>query len=165
MSIDRLIVPMLGVRLFRDLTPRQLKMVALGAERIAFAAGEKIIREGETGDAAYLIVDGSAEIEQPATLGTAGTGVAIGALIAEMAMLVETVHFVTVVAETDVKALVFRREVMQDLMTRDPELAAHFVEVIRRGLEKMAADLHAIEATLASESAGDVLPLVNTASG
>ena len=46
----------------RNLGPWQAKIVALMGELRSFRAGEPIIRKGETGDAMYVLIDGTAEV-------------------------------------------------------------------------------------------------------
>jgi serine/threonine-protein kinase len=99
-----------------------LRFMRGGAEfpQTTFPAGTVIIREGDAGNAAYIIVSGQCEVRKtingiPSVLKTLGPGEVFG----EMAVLTESPRTATVVAIADTTALVVTRPVMQqelDLM-------------------------------------------------
>jgi CRP-like cAMP-binding protein len=51
-----------GFALFADLNAPQLLAVAGSFEEVAFAEGERILRQGLTGSGFYLILDGTADV-------------------------------------------------------------------------------------------------------
>jgi CRP-like cAMP-binding protein len=51
-----------GFALFADLNAPQLLSVAGSFEEVAFAEGERILRQGLTGSGFYVILDGTAEV-------------------------------------------------------------------------------------------------------
>jgi serine/threonine protein kinase len=99
-----------------------LRFMRGGAEfpQTTFPAGTVIIREGEQGNSAYIIVSGQCEVRKTingvdSVLKTLGAGEVFG----EMAVLTEAARTATVVATQDTTALVVTRPVMQqelDLM-------------------------------------------------
>ena len=50
------------IPLFADLRPSQARIVALLAGIESHAPGEAVVRQGETGDEMYVIIDGTAEV-------------------------------------------------------------------------------------------------------
>ena len=144
-QLDDVVVPLLSARIFSGLSPAQLKALALDAEAVAFKRGDVVLRAYQEGDAAYLIGSGTV-IEQldqddagrPQEYGT-------GAMLGELAMLVETLHSATIVAHTQVRALKFRRETMQKLMLADPSLAEHFTGKLRLRLVETARKLREVD--------------------
>jgi CRP-like cAMP-binding protein len=60
-----------GFALFADLNAPQLLSVAGSFEEVAFAEGERVLRQGLTGSGFYIILDGSAEVRIDGT--TRGT--------------------------------------------------------------------------------------------
>jgi serine/threonine-protein kinase len=85
-----------------------------------FQAGEEIVREGEVGDTAFIIVDGECEVVQGAGasrvhLRAMGPGEVFG----ETALLTAGPRTATVVARTPMSVLVVTRESLErELMAR-----------------------------------------------
>lgn len=144
-QLDDIVVPLLSARIFTGLTAAQLKALALEAEAVTFKRGDILVRAYQEGDAAFLIGGGSVieqfdhdDSERPQEFGT-------GAMIGELAMLVETLHSATIVARSQVRALKFKRESMQALMLKDPTLAEHFTEKLRLRLAETAKKLREVD--------------------
>ncbi len=144
MTAAALLAPLARAALFTGLTPAQKRAIAEMAERIVFADGARIITEGDAGDAAYLIVSGQALRTSGPGLGKGPERLGPGSMIAPMAMLVDTVHGSTVIAEGPVRALAFPRAEMHRLMEEDASIAAHFADRIRDHLAHLAEELRAI---------------------
>ncbi|MBU2583051.1 MAG: cyclic nucleotide-binding domain-containing protein [Alphaproteobacteria bacterium] len=141
MAIDALVKPMLPLAIFRGLKPLQITEIARRAERIIYRPGDIIIEEDAIGDAAVLIVSGDAvRISGPEHDGPPEP-VKAGALVGEMAMLVESIHSSTVIARGNVKALRITRAEMHEQMAEDHSLAEHFLERISGRLRSLAEDL------------------------
>jgi CRP-like cAMP-binding protein len=151
MAHDALVDPLLGVALFEGLKPHQLAEIARQAERIVFRPGDKIIEEGVEADAAFLIVDGEAMRMSGPQIQGETERVLPGSLIAEMAMLIDTEHTSTIVAEGPVRALKIARASLHGQMTADPSLAEHFVTKIIGRLVALARELREIDRALAVE--------------
>ena len=144
-QLDDVVVPLLSARIFSGLSAAQLKALALDAEAITFKRGDVVLRAYQEGDAAFLIASGSVieQLEQddsgrPQEFST-------GAMLGELAMLVETLHSATIVARTPVRALKFKRETMQALMLKDPTLAEHFTDKLRQRLLETAKKLREVD--------------------
>ncbi|HZA00674.1 MAG TPA: cyclic nucleotide-binding domain-containing protein [Hyphomicrobiaceae bacterium] len=152
MTHDALVDPLQRVALFHGLAPMQLADVARQAERIVFRPGDKIIEEGGAGDAAFLIADGEAVRTSGPEVQAAPERVLPGSLIGEMAMLIETEHSSTIVAEGTVRALKITRASLHDQMMKDPSLAEHFVTKITGRLLALAEELRQIDRALAVEN-------------
>lgn len=152
MAIDALVKPLLRVALFQGLRPLQITEIARLADRIVYRPGDVIIREREAGDAAILIVAGEAVRVRGPELQMPAEPVPEGALIGEMAMLIETEHTSTVVARTAVRALRITRESIHAQMQEDPSLAHHFLSRISLRLKLLAEELRHADQILAHEA-------------
>lgn len=101
-----------------------------------FAAGEAIVREGEQGDAAYILVAGEADIiKGKGDNATVVRRIGAGDITGETALLATGIRMATVVAVTQVTALVVTRETLERelegrgwLETLVRALARRFVE-------------------------------------
>lgn len=95
------------LEIFRGLDRSQLEGIVRAGERIVFRPGQTIIAAGAPGDAAFLIAEGEAAI----AVEDQGVGEVIlpGALIGELAILVEHEYKVSVVCRTAVRTIKFTR--------------------------------------------------------
>ena len=50
------------VPLFSGIEPTKLKLLAFTSDRVSYSAGQILFRQGDEGDAAYVILSGSADI-------------------------------------------------------------------------------------------------------
>ena len=156
MAIDALVQPLLGLELLRGLRPAQLAEIARRSERMTYRPGDSIITENAAGDAAIVLVSGEAlRVAGPGLNGRPET-VPTGALLGEMAMLIETDYSSTVVARTAVRALRLTRAGLHAQMADDADLAEHFVLAIAGRLRHLASELHGVEACLSDPGAETV---------
>lgn len=152
MPADVLAAPLLRVALFQGLKPLQLAEIARRAERIVFKDGDIITAEDAQGDAAFLLVSGSAYVDADADQ-SAGerlrvTPVETGSLIGEMAMLIEHHYGATIRAKGQVRALKITRTQMHAHMLRDPSLAEHLTDLIAGRLHTATEELQRIDQLL-----------------
>ena len=149
MAIDSLVQPLRRVTLFQGLRPLQITEIARRAERIVYRAGQPIIEVDKPGDAAILIVAGDAVRTSGPHGQDLSEPVPPGALIAELAMLVEVTHSSTVIARGQVRALRIAREELFRQMEDDHALAEHFVAMLSTRLHKVSEEYRAIDRRLA----------------
>lgn len=153
MAIDALVKPLLLVELFRGLRPLQITEIARRSFRTVYKPGETIMAADEAGDYAVLIVSGRAvRIAAPGEMGLSEE-LPEGTLLGEMAMLIETTHSSTVIAETPVRALRIARSELHEQMAEDRSLADHFMQRIRDRLVVMSEELRRIDGALAQSDA------------
>jgi CRP-like cAMP-binding protein len=152
MAHDALVDPLQRVALFQGLKPEQIAEIGRQAERIVFRPGDRIIEEGGEGDAAFLIVAGDAMRTSGPEIQGAAERISPGSLIGEMAMLIDTEHTSTIIAEGPVRALKITRASLHGQMAADPSLADHFVTKIIGRLHALAEELRNIDRELAFES-------------
>ena len=166
MSHKSLYQPFRLVTLFQGLNPLQITEIAEYAERMIFRDGDVILRAGEEGDAAYLIVKGKVALTHCGhdhNRGTSGQDamgdivtMPAGTLLGEMGMLIDGhIHASNVTAIGAVRAFKVTRASMHRQMDADPDLAAHFVAKISARLQSVADELHAISNTLTPQGDRD----------
>jgi membrane protein len=104
----------------------------------AFAKGETLIKEGEHSKTSFLLVEGEVgvykESDGPSRkLGKLGKGELFG----EMAYLLNEPRTATVIAETEVKALVLPPDTLEELMRYSAPLSRHIIDTLCQRLERM----------------------------
>lgn len=122
-------IPMLG-----PLSGPVLERLATGSERVSVDQGTAIIREGEAGDAFYIVDAGRVHV----TVGGRDAGVlGPGDAFGEIALLRDVPRTATVTAEQPTDLLVLRRESFLEALTGQPRSRAVAAEVVQ---EHLAAD-------------------------
>ena len=119
------------VSLLSGLSLERLQAVDRVAREAEYVQGEVIVREGEPGDELYLLVEGTVEVrrrtgEGEVRLDTLGAGAYFG----EMAVLDGSPRSATVVATSDVRALVLDGVRLRELVLEMPELAFDLLRVL-----------------------------------
>ncbi|MGB0684233.1 MAG: cyclic nucleotide-binding domain-containing protein [Magnetovibrionaceae bacterium] len=118
--------------LFSKVDPAKLKLIAFASEMESYDDGEVVFREGDTGDAAYLIIEGTAAIvvEQAscgeAVIGTLGKDEMVG----EMAIFRASPRAATIRAQGPLNMLRVEGDVFLDVVTGDADAALGVMRVL-----------------------------------
>jgi CRP-like cAMP-binding protein len=150
--MDKVVAPLTRVAAFDGLTREQIGDIARHAQKLKFLRGDVITRAGAPGDGAFVIASGPAECIAASPEGQSEM-LAPGALVGEMAMLIEHDYQATVVARDWVFCLKITRAAMHAQMRADPALAEHFQRRVTERLLQVADELRRIDAILASQGA------------
>jgi CRP-like cAMP-binding protein len=148
--MDKVIAPLMRVAAFQGLTRQQFEGIAQHAIKLKFLRGDVITKAGAPGDGAFVIASGPAECVATAADGS-NEAVVPGALIGEMAMLIEHDYLATVVARDWVLCLKITRAALHEQMREDPSLAEHFQRRVTERLLQVAEDLRRIDSILAAQ--------------
>lgn len=113
-------------------------------ERQFHTAGETVLRQGDPGDAAYVIVDGLATVLDGD--GHPGRELTRGDLFGELALLTARPRTATVVAATDLDLMVLERDAFRQQLRSSADAAEHVIEMLA---ERLAAPINTSNARLA----------------
>jgi CRP/FNR family cyclic AMP-dependent transcriptional regulator len=119
------------IPIFAGLSGRQRRRIAEHTEIGEIKSGETIVREGFTGEAAFVLLTGAARVERA---GDPVVEVRSGALIGELSLLSGQVRSATVTATRDLWVLRIRRETFRRLLEQEPTIAVHLLENLSRRL-------------------------------
>lgn len=103
---------------------------------VKYKSGETILTEGEDGDTAFLIIDGSVEVSvgsEAKAVGTLKTGEVFG----EMSLIEPGPRSATVKAVGDTECIVTNYDEFIASMRDDPERAVEFMKTLVRRLRQM----------------------------
>jgi CRP-like cAMP-binding protein len=119
------------IRLFASLNTADLQALADIADVAEFAAGERIITEGEVGDCLYVLLAGEVVVFRTpegkrVELARLGAGVVFG----EMAILTEETRSASVEAAVDCQCLSIEREPFRSLVEERPQIAFGIFEAL-----------------------------------
>ncbi len=124
--------------LFAGVSTRHLRGVARLATIQRFAPGTEIMRMGESGATAYVLLHGSCEILRGP--GRRRIEVGQGAMIGEMCLLDGQPRSATVVARSEVTMLCLGRIAFQSLLRREPVLMVRLLQTLAQRLRDAEGD-------------------------
>lgn len=130
------------IPLFANVEPQRLKLLAFTSERVTFEAGQELFQQGDPGDAAYVIISGSAEVlvdtrEGPLVVAT----VEKNAFVGEIAILCDVPRTATVRAVERLETLKIMKEHFLRMVAEFPEMAVEIMRVLAQRLSRTTAEL------------------------
>jgi CRP-like cAMP-binding protein len=130
------------VPLFAQVEPAKLKLLAFTSSRMVFQPGQELFRQGDPGDAAYLIISGEADVvaETPAGEVPVAT-VGQNAVVGEIAILCDVPRTATVRAGTRLETLKIEKEHFLRLLREFPNIAVEVMRELADRLLKTTAEL------------------------
>jgi signal transduction histidine kinase len=152
--------------LFEGLSDQELQQLLDNATPVYLRAGDMLIKQGETGDSAYVVLKGGFEIQKQSGPSLIKIDVRNpGEIIGEMALLSNSPRSATVVAVTDSEALCISQDVFENLLATSPSAALAVLHWILARLAQNESLLHQQEkmAALGTMSAGLAHELNNPA--
>lgn len=154
------------IPLFSGLDDYALERLVAMSTEITLQPGELLIREGEIGDAMYIIVEGKVQVRKKArdgdiVLAERGAGDVIG----EMSVLDQAPRVASVLALAPVRALVIDQETFMALLDWSPTAARAILKTFAQRIRSTQATLQQREkmASLGTLSAGIAHELNNPA--
>jgi CRP-like cAMP-binding protein len=121
---------------FSEIEPARLKLLAFMSERVGFDPGKNLCRQGDPADAAYLIIEGEADIilEGPAgpiTVATLGANEIVG----EIGILCDVPRNATVRAKNRLVALRIAKDPFMRMVREFPTMAVSIMRELAHRLE------------------------------
>jgi CRP-like cAMP-binding protein len=144
MTLETEVQSLRQVPMFRDIDPARLKLLAFTSERVHFAQGQRFFVQGDAADAAYVILEGKADV----TLNTPTGEIKVAelgrnALVGEMGILSDNPRSATITAAESTVALRIDKRVFLELLTQFPQMSLAVLREITRRLERTNAQLAA----------------------
>jgi signal transduction histidine kinase len=152
--------------LFQGLSDEELKKLMDMAEPVFLRAGEVLLRQGEPGDAAYVVIKGEFEVQKQTGQSLIKIDVRnSGDVVGEMALLSRAPRNATLVAKTDGEVLRIPQEAFEQLLQSSTTAAMAVLHWVMSRLTQNESLLHQQEkmAALGTMSAGLAHELNNPA--
>jgi CRP/FNR family cyclic AMP-dependent transcriptional regulator len=123
------------VPMFAEIEPAKLKLLAFMCERVGFDPGNRLIQQGDLADAAYLIIEGHAEViletpNGPLIVATVGVNEIVGVL----GVLGNAPRAATVRAKDRPIALRIPKEPFMRMVREFPTIAVSIIQDLARRL-------------------------------
>jgi CRP/FNR family transcriptional regulator, cyclic AMP receptor protein len=147
--------------LFADIEPAKLKLLAFMSERVAFDDGKFLCHQGDQADAAYLIIEGAADIilegpGGPVIVATLGANDIVG----EMAILGDVPRNASVRAKGRLVTLRIARDLFMRMVREFPSMAVSIMQELAQRLDNTNKQLSTatFEVRRLSERVGAAAP-------
>ena len=149
MSLTKDVEVLRNIPLFAKVDPARLKLLAFTSERLEYMSGDELFRQGDYGDAAYIILEGEADVlvdtpQGAVKVATLGKNDIIG----EIAVLCDVPRTATVVAQSDLETLRVSKDGFFHLVTQFPQVGIEVMSEIASRLHHTTQALTAARARL-----------------
>lgn len=153
MSLNEEVDVLRNIPLFANIEPSKLKLLAFTSERLTFPDGQELFHQGDMGDAAYIIIDGEADVTISTPTGEITVAkVGKNELVGEIAILCDVPRTATIRAVGEVTTLAITKDLFFQLVTEFPQMAVEIMRELARRLERTTVQLReAMSARGASE--------------
>ena len=142
MSLNEEVELLRNIPLFAKLEPSKLKLLAFTSERITYEAGQVLFHQGDVGDAAYIIVEGSASVlvetgEGDIEVAKLGRNDFVG----EIAILCDVLRTATVKATAQTVTLRITKDLFFRLVAEFPQMSVEIMRELASRLEHTTQQL------------------------
>jgi CRP-like cAMP-binding protein len=130
------------IPLFAGVAPAKLKLLAFASDRVSYRTGETLFRQGDPGDAAYVILEGRADILAEADAGQIKIAeLADNAIVGEIAILCDVSRTATVRAAAPLEALRIRKDDFLKLLADYPDMMFEILRSLAQRLTRTTSEL------------------------
>lgn len=145
MSLNEEVELLRNIPMFANIEPSKLKLLAFTSERLTFGEGDTLFSQGDSGDAAFIIVDGEADVmidtpDGPLTVAHFKKNDIVG----EIAILTDVPRTATVRASTRLDTMVISKDLFFRLVMEFPQIAVEIMRELAKRLEATNARLRAL---------------------
>jgi CRP/FNR family cyclic AMP-dependent transcriptional regulator len=142
MSLQQEVDLLRKIPMFAKIDPAKLKLLAFTSERMSYADGDILFRQGEAGDAAFVIISGEAEV----SIETEKGPLVVAQLrdhdfVGEIAILCDVPRTATVTARSGLEALRISKELFFRMVKEFPEIAIEVMRELAHRVENTNARL------------------------
>lgn len=142
-NIDQEVRLLRTIPLFAGLDPSVVKLLAFTSPRLTFKHGELLVKQGDPGDAAFIVISGRGEIwlttEEQQTLKL--RDVHPKEVIGEIALLVDAPRSATIRAVEDMTVLKLDKTEFLGLVRQDQAVAVQLIRVLAERLDQTTKQL------------------------
>jgi CRP/FNR family cyclic AMP-dependent transcriptional regulator len=142
MSLDQEVELIRQFPIFSRIAPAMQKLICFGSERLTYDPGQVMIHVGDVADAAYVIIDGSAEISVPTPHGPMVVNtIGKNGIIGEIAIFGDMPRTATVTAISRVEVLRISKDLFINVVRQNPDAAIELIRILATRLANTTQQL------------------------
>ena len=147
MSLTKDVEVLRNIPLFAKVEPAKLKLLAFTSERLQYLSGDELFHQGDYGDAAYIILQGEADVLVDTPTGAVKVAtLGKNDIIGEIAVLCDVPRTATVVAHGNLETLRLSKDGFFHLITQFPEVGLEVMSALASKLHRTTQALTAARA-------------------
>ena len=137
MSLNKEVEVLRDVPLFSKIDHTKLKLLAFTSENLIYQDGQFLFREGETGDAAYILLKGKVAVIIETEKGPVEVAqLKRGDVVGEISILCNVPRTASVKAVESVQTLKVKQDTFKQLLTEFPAIAIEIMRELASRLNK-----------------------------
>lgn len=142
MSLQEEVDLLRRIPMFAKVEAPKLKLLAFASERMTFEPGQELFHQGDISDAAYIIIDGTADV----ILDTGAGRVTVASLgrnelVGEIGIICDVPRTATVQASSRLVTLKVSKDLLLRMITDFPAMAIEIMRSLAHRLEHTNAQL------------------------
>ena len=151
MSLHEEVEALRNIPLFAKIDASKLKLLAFTSERVNYDPGKDLFKQGDPGDAAYIILDGEADI----IVNTPGGELVVASMkkndfVGDIAILCDVPRTATVRATKPLSTLDITKDQFVQVVTEFPDRSVEIMRELAQRLHTTTQDLLAARAKAGS---------------
>ena len=136
MTLEEEVELLRNIPLFAKIEPSKLKLLAFTSQRLTFNPGDSLFKQGDSGDALYVIMEGDADVlvDTPGgqiTVATMGKNDFVG----DIAVLCDVPRTATVTATSKLTTMRVTKDLFFQLVCQFPQIAIEIMRVLAHRLD------------------------------
>jgi CRP/FNR family cyclic AMP-dependent transcriptional regulator len=142
MTLQRDVEVLRNIPLFAKVEPTRLKLLAFTSEHVEYAEGDIVIRQGDVGDAAYILLEGDAEVLVDTPDGQLKVAqLKKNDIVGEIAILCDVPRIATVRAASPLVTLRISKDGFFNLVTQFPQVGVEIMHELATRLHQTTLQL------------------------
>ncbi|MDX1400291.1 MAG: cyclic nucleotide-binding domain-containing protein [Kiloniellales bacterium] len=142
MSIEQEVEILRNIPMFAKIEPAKLKLMAFASERLSFKPGQVLFKQGDAGDSAYIMIEGTADVIVDTPDGELRVAqLSRNDIVGEIAILCDVPRTATVRASDKVTTLKITTDLFFRMVTDFPDMGIEIMRSLAQRLENTTAQL------------------------
>jgi CRP/FNR family cyclic AMP-dependent transcriptional regulator len=140
MTLEQEVELVRQIPIFSKIDPAMQKLLCFSSERLTYDPGQVMFHVGDAADAAYVVIDGIAEMTIPTPTGhivvnTLGRNAVIG----EIAIFGSVPRTATATAKTRLETLRIAKDMLVEVIRKNPDAAIEMIRILAERLANTTA--------------------------
>ncbi|MDA8108563.1 MAG: Crp/Fnr family transcriptional regulator [Betaproteobacteria bacterium] len=141
MTLEQEVELIRQIPIFSKIDPAMQKLLCFSSDRLTYEPGQVMFHVGDTADAAYVVIDGIAEMTVPTTAGEHIVVNTLGrnAVIGEIAIFGSVPRTATATAKTRLETLRIAKDMLVEVIRKNPDAAIEMIRILAERLANTTA--------------------------